>query len=184
MFPDRSELTSSTWYVFQWWPAGGTFNVSFDHDAAGRNVQSSSSGRIRLRTDVDLILNVRATYDYDVRGGDWRCTLGFSAGVPDEELLFFHQASIFDTFLGRPTQGTLSLEGSGILIPAGDREVLIGYSAWIDSSPDGSPQGTGNGTLHFDLTVVPEPAGLTVLAMAAVLTALRRRRTRRKAGIS
>jgi hypothetical protein len=167
-------------YNFAWDDQFGTFSIESSQQAQGGSSAgflTRSSSRILLTPSVDLLFSVEGAFDYDLPADFMMAVFSFDIWDPVEGVDLFSDGQMGETFPGQPSSGTLLLEGSGAVIPAGHTYELS-YMMMLYTF--GGTQGymaTGEGGLTFTLTALPEPATLVLLA-PALLAASSPRRSR------
>jgi len=169
---------SSATYAISILASIADYQIQVHHSCVNQNnnyPRCSSQGRIILTPSVDTLLTSDMTYAYFMPTDpmDVQMTLTAIAANPTTPLL--GQGRQDHTDLTGPHAGSFEIHANTIL-PA-NRMVAIQYQVFISFS-NGSANGltgTGDGTIHFTMTELPEPGSLALLAFAA-LPLLRRRR--------
>ena len=163
----RGLSTASVNYDFARTGDEASFGVSVDHHLEQLQGSTSSSGRIFIRPAVDSIISISAAWQYAWPGQALGST-HLSARVGDSEngdLMAEVIAHGGNVGLG-PPHGTFDLADDGIL-HAGRLYGLF-YTVrilHIDPTPPGT-FGFGEGSIHFTITPVPEPATLALLVLS------------------
>jgi len=178
-------LTEATTIIdLAWGPAGGRFDFLFNQviDDSTGYVASTTAGQVNLTSDVDLWLEYEYTYSYSNLGGD--------AGIDSStRVIQITDGGFIDLMSDgqvggaawlQPTSGTFTASYQ-LLLPAGEPYGIL-YATEINSAADFGVVGLGNGSLHFTLTPVPEPASAFLLAFAG--TAVLRRQRRFKSNVA
>ncbi|MCB9854112.1 MAG: PEP-CTERM sorting domain-containing protein [Phycisphaerales bacterium] len=169
---------ATTVFDLAWGPAGGRFDFLFDNviDSTPDIAFSSNFGGVGFISDVDVWLDYEYIYAFDnLNGGIILTSINSIAHITDDGTHFLLRS------VRRGGAGSLD-PPSGIftttrhiLLEAGEH-YTVSYSIDIQDGFVGGVIGTGNGSLHFTLTPVPEPATAPLLAFAGV-AAFRRHRT-------
>lgn len=161
-------------FDLSWSATQATFDFQFSHAAAGVDptlVRSISAGRIDFTTDSDLLVTLDFSFSYSLPRSIMRFESGF--GLGDAEQDYFNFGCYRDTLL-QPLPVTGSCSGTAqAILPAGGTYAFL-YGVVASASDVIGGIATDDGSAHFTLTAIPEPASFFPLALAAML--LRRRR--------
>jgi len=169
--------TATTTYDFAWAEQFGSLLIQASHETEGvesGDMESFSSGFIWITPSEDILLTIDAAYSYDLPDDPMTARLETFVTNADSPVSLFDELVGYDTGLGVPASGTLTINGD-VILPAGETWVF-GYSMEIDTfSGTGSAVGTSSG--HISLTITPEPTTASLLALGAFMLLRRGRRT-------
>lgn len=160
-----------------WGPTGGRFDLLFDHvieDGPGFS-ESTAFGGIGVTSDVDVWLDYQYTFSFNnLNGGIILTSVNQVAeSTQTGATNIFRIVRQGGAGALDPTSGTF-VTSRQVLLEA--NEVYgISYSNTLLGGEDSGALGTGNGSLHFTLTPVPEPATAMLLTLMSIVFTRRRR---------
>ncbi len=177
--PGGATSTADTEYHAAWDAAGFFhFLAEGQHAAAGHNgLFSRSTGVVFFTPRVDSILSLNLLYNYALGNGDREAFVSLTvAQEASIALLLYTERRL--TLLGQNT-GQIAYEPDEIPLFA-NVPYAVQYRLEIESF-SGSPSvlSTGNGSVQFTVTPIPEPATLSLILPALLLIRRTRRRSNR-----
>lgn len=167
-------------YNYHWTNIEGTLTSNIHATAQGPisslPFQSGNSALIVITPLTDLQIDLSGNFTYALAPGDRN--VHFQLTVEPTDLKYpavFNQGAGASPIFGDPPSGTFDLGGSVILHPGQSYQLV--YTASLISFI-GSPTQLSNynGEVTFQITALPEPATLGVLAVGALFTLRRSRR--------
>lgn len=180
-FNETSNLTyqnsmSNVTYDFIRNPSFVDFDLTADLTGQGSPpiFTSSASGLVTFTTTEPVLISVDASFTYNLAPGDRRAEFGIIAG--DANGPVFQKSYSSEPIFGDPNSGTWTIHADSLYVPPGHTggfNYSFGLSAY-SGSPDLLSTGHGTLNVHIDRNV-PEPATITLLALAAPLVLHRRR---------
>ncbi|KKK80640.1 hypothetical protein LCGC14_2821460, partial [marine sediment metagenome] len=169
--PEPPYMASHVAYDFWWEGNSASFDVDIDHQFEVHIEDSRSSfatGWLYLTTTVDLTLTADAFYTYAFPpAASSYSHMKFRVADVDNGENLFSQTEFGGTIWLEPPSATLAL-ATTLTLPAG-REYFIQYRFGLDTFDNSAPGEwtTAFGSVSWTLRPVPEPATISLLALAA-----------------
>ncbi len=166
---------ASSQYDFDWNSGGGTFDISASLDLAGTNTgiaNAVSSGFIFIRPSVPLIVSGAGTLDYSLSADPMFSAVSLSVSRVSPFMQLGGDSESYDT-IGGVQSASFAIAMNDVTLPANDLYAIgFGFRTQALASTAGS-RATATGSAHFEITALPEPATLWLLAIGCF--AIRRR---------
>lgn len=164
-------------YSFNWSNSSADFQAACSFVGTGYPNADASlqrvgcDGKIYITPSIDALLSVQAHMDYALGPGDRESSGGWSvAQLPSPAPIAFGGFHAQPAF-GDPPVASWNHQGSLTLLAG--QQYLLRYGFGVDSYPGSGTQSqlsTGNASVLFHIDALPEPAALSPLAFAALLT--------------
>lgn len=158
--------TSAT-YDFGWTGDSAHFDLITNHHQEQLRGNTIAEGRIHLIPSVDSTINAWGSWQYAwPNSAEGLTTISFNVvDLETKELIAIDNAYGGNLDLGPPF-GTLSIQGSGLLLAGREYEVFYATNVYFYTT---TPTGEASGEIHFTITPVPEPAALALILPALLL---------------
>lgn len=160
--------TSTTTYDFVWGPAGGMFDITASIQLAavhGVDRRAMTAGYIYLNSPVPLLISGASEFEYNLTRDPMRAYSGLGISRLDPPQDIAGELVSYSTAINGPQVGVLNVDFADVLIPPNETyTMLYSYIIDADSGVSGSALASGMGTAHFEVTAIPEPTTLWLLA--------------------
>ena len=166
--------------------AGASYDLVFDNQSLDYHstgvitaqgsppiFRSGCETRIRITTDADLLLDLDWSYAWNLPSGDRTTSWGLSVVRASPNTWFYDDGRTIEPIFGDPRIGNAEGHLENFFLPGGATYHLAYF--FLHDNFGGNPSQLSRGDIRVDinLTTIPEPAALLLLACAGPL--LRRR---------
>ncbi|MCB9854608.1 MAG: hypothetical protein H6818_02890 [Phycisphaerales bacterium] len=171
---------ASASYDFEWNALSGDFDIASNLQVAaipGANRRVTSAGLFYINSPVPLLISGTSEFDYNLPRDSMFTIVDLGISTEDGIGVIVVDYDLYSTTTGGPHAGTVTAGSSDILFPANETFVMQ-YSFLIDadSGVSGSALASGIGNAHFEVTAIPEPTTVWLLASPVLMFAAHRTR--------
>jgi len=166
-------------YNFNYAGDSATFHIDTHQQCqrvVGEVPRCIASGFVNVVPAVDTLVTMEGAFTYTMNSDPMSANIVGNVVTLEPQQIYFQDGASAFSFLD-PPQGTLSI-GASALLPGGAGVIFrLGYGFQLLADDDNAPGSlmTGNGSIEFVLTPIPEPFSFVLLALG-LLSASRRRR--------